>query len=152
VLRNTIPHVTCRDQFFRLYSFRHGGRFPSARSKYWQLLNQIVNIGRIFVFPEFQGMGIGISIVGLAETTAIAYWRDIYDSKVKGLDCLDLATPKHAKIFTENGWAYLGRTTGNSRKGRLPSMRSHSKADVQTAPTLSKIHPSWFVYGKHISR
>jgi len=149
VLRNTIPHVTCRDRFFGLYSFRRGGRFPSSRSGYWPLLNEIVNIGRIFVFPKAQGKGIGIRIVALAESSAIKYWKNLYDSEVIGLDCLDLATPEHAKIFANNSWTFLGRTTGHSRKGRRPSMRDSPKKHVDV-PSLSKIHPSWYVYGKCI--
>jgi GNAT superfamily N-acetyltransferase len=151
VLRGTIPHVTCRDKFFGLYRFRRRGRFPAARSGYWRRLNEIVNIGRIFVFPEFQGMGIGAGIVRLASSCSKTYWKNMYDAPVRGLDCLDLAPPQHARIFTDNGWQFLGLTTGHSRDGRAPSMGQSKSARHKKLPSLSKIHRPWYVYGTFVN-
>ena len=150
ILRNTIPHVSCRDRFFGLYKYRSKGRFPRSDSPYWRRLNEIVNIGRVFVLPEFQGRGMGIRTVALAEHCAVQYWEELYDSRVVGLDCLDLAPPEKARIFTENDWSYLGKTTGHSRKGRPPSMKKQEKDKRTPAPSLTVIHPPWFVYAKRL--
>ena len=152
VLRSTIPHVACRDRFFELYAHEKRGRFASSDSAYWRELNEIVNIGRIFVFPDFQGRGVGVAIVRIAESTAKKFWRELYQTRVRGLDCLDLAPPDKARIFTENGWTFLGRTSGHSRKGRRPSMRLESTVRRVALPSLTKINPSWFVYGKQTFR
>jgi len=92
-----------------------------------------------------------MAIVKTAESAATTIWRKRYHSNVVGLDCLDLAPPDRARIFIENGWSYLGKTTGNSRDGRAPSFRVASAHVGKVVPSLVKIHPEWSVYAKKTS-
>src|SRR5688572_7682441 len=72
VLGSTFPNIDSRDQFLGLKRHvrnvsRRGLSNPwcSENIAYWSRLQSIVNHARTFVFPDFQGRGIGVRAHGV---------------------------------------------------------------------------------------
>lgn len=138
VLGSTFPNVGCRDEALGLKQFVQGRDRASSRSPwaaentgYWSALQGVVNHARTFVFPEFQGRGIGISAHELLPTMGINVWRQRYAEPVWALDTL--CDQGDSGLFRRNGWQWVGRTKGYtsdtstefSVKQQVPGLRNN---------------------------
>ncbi len=150
ILRSTIPHITCRDKFFGLYNYRIKGRIPDSKSKYWQILNKIPNMARAYIDEPFQNRGFGIRMIREIEKQAISLWKKKYNDDVIGIECQDIAPPEKAKLFTLNGWKYIGKTKGYSKKKRVPFGGPNRDCDNPIIGKLEIINPQWYVYAKKL--
>ncbi len=119
VLGSTFANILVRDEALQLRKYvrnyrRRGLKSPWARNnhKYWKALQRVVNHARTFVFPQFQGRGIGIRSHKLLLTEGVKLWEKKYGGKVFALDTL--CTENDSKLFSKNGWLFVGQTKGYS--------------------------------------
>ena len=117
VLGSTFPNILVRDESVGLRKFvtnykRRGLTNPWSRKnrQYWRNLQKVVNHARTFVFPQFQGRGIGIRAHRLLLTKGVALWEQKYRDQVYALDTL--CTADESKLFLLNGWTRAGQTKG----------------------------------------
>lgn len=117
VLGSTFPNILVRDEFVGLRKFvtnfkKRGLRNPwsGANTSYWKNLQKVVNHARTFVFPQFQGRGVGIRAHALLLTDGVKMWEKKYRDKVYALDTL--CTADESKLFLANGWSRAGQTKG----------------------------------------
>jgi len=116
VLGSPFPNVHDRDVALGLK--RHvaaaiaKGVHPWSRQNraYWLALQRVVNHARTFVFPEFQGKGIGIQAHQILLTEGVGHWQARYPGEVTALDTLCDASD--SGLFRRNGWSHVGRTRG----------------------------------------
>lgn len=120
VLGSTFPNIRPRDDAFGLTQFvkdwkERGLVSPWARENtaYWSGLQAIVNHARTFIFPKFQGKGLGIAAHALLLTEGVRLWEERYGGPIYGLDTL--CTHPNSQLFARNGWTLVGRTKGYSR-------------------------------------
>jgi len=120
VLGSTFPNIKPRDEAFGLSCFIKGWQekqliSPWAREnrRYWKGLQLIVNHARTFIFPAFQGNGVGVAAHALLLTEGKRLWEEQYGDPVYGFDTL--CTHPGSKLFADNGWELVGRTQGYSR-------------------------------------
>jgi len=120
VLGSTFPNIRPRDDAFGLTKFIENWRerglvSPWARENqdYWMRLQLIVNHARTFIFPKFQGQGLGVRAHALLLTEGVWLWEGYYGSPVYGFDTL--CTHPNSRLFADNGWILVGRTKGYSR-------------------------------------
>jgi GNAT superfamily N-acetyltransferase len=117
VLGSTFPNIDVRDEilgmkrFVRGYASR-GLKSPWSRANrdYWDALQTIVNHARTFVFPEFQGQGIGIRTHSALLTAGVRMWEKKYSHRVYALDTL--CDQSDSGLFLKNGWVHAGETRG----------------------------------------
>ena len=119
VLGSTFPNLRSRDDAFGLTRWvvdwhERGLVSPwaSENYQYWRRLQQVVNQARAFVFPTHAGGGVGVRAHALLETEGLHYWQLKYE-RVAGFDTL--CNHSSSRLFTDNGWALVGRTLGHSR-------------------------------------
>lgn len=88
------------------------GLHPWSRANvaYWTELQTVVNHARTFVFPDFQGQGVGIRSHQILLSLGIKRWKRRYPGPVKALDTLCDASD--SGLFRRNGWDHVGRTKG----------------------------------------
>jgi hypothetical protein len=117
VLGSTFPNIHVRDSALGLKPYvrdtpRRGLRSPwsSENKEYWERLQTVVNHARTFIFPEFQGRGIGVQSHRQLLTQGISRWQERYPGQVTGLDTL--CDSADSGLFRRNGWDYVGTTTG----------------------------------------
>jgi hypothetical protein len=117
VLGSTFPNILVRDEAVGLRKFvtsfkKRGLSSPWSRENkpYWRNLQRVVNHARTFVFPQFQGRGIGIRAHALLLTEGVGMWESKYRDKVYALDTL--CTADESKLFLSNGWTRAGQTKG----------------------------------------
>lgn len=117
VLGSTFPNINVRDEFLGLKTFvrgfRHRGlRNPWSRENvgYWNALQHVVNHARTFVFPRFQGKGLGVAAHRELLNTGIVHWERRYQQKIAALDTL--CTHNDSKLFAKNCWKLIGNTRG----------------------------------------
>lgn len=89
VLGSTFPNVLVRDESVGLRKFvknykRRGLNSPWSRENkpYWRNLQRVVNHARTFVFPQFQGKGVGVRSHGLLLSEGVKMWEQKYHDKV----------------------------------------------------------------------
>jgi hypothetical protein len=117
VLGSPFPNILVRDEAIGLrkyvtnYKLR-GLKNPWSRDNvdYWTKLQQVVNHARTFIFPKFQGKGIGIRAHGVLLGQGIKMWQHKYHDRVRALDTL--CTAAESKLFLLNGWKMVGETKG----------------------------------------
>jgi GNAT superfamily N-acetyltransferase len=116
VLGSTFANVHVRDDALDLKQFVRGHQLRGLRSpwaaentEYWSRLQLVVNHARTFVFPEFQGKGIGIAAHRELLRSGIRQWRDRY-GRVAALDTL--CDSADSGLFKRNGWSFAGETSG----------------------------------------
>jgi GNAT superfamily N-acetyltransferase len=117
VLGSTFPNIDVRDEILGMKIYvrdvaSRGLRNPwsSGNRLYWDTLQTIVNHARTFVFPEFQGQGIGIRTHKALLSSGIRLWEMKYSQKVYALDTLCDQTD--SGLFVKNGWTHAGQTRG----------------------------------------
>jgi GNAT superfamily N-acetyltransferase len=117
VLGSTFPNILVRDENVGLRKFvinykRRGLVNPWTRKNrsYWRNLQKVVNHARTFVFPQFQGKGIGIRAHRLLLSKGVEMWEQKYRDQVYALDTL--CTADESKLFLLNGWTRAGQTKG----------------------------------------
>jgi hypothetical protein len=158
VLGSTFPNVEVRDEFVGLKQYvrgykNRGLKSPWSRENtdYWMRLQRIVNHARTFVFPSFQGRGIGIRAHKLLLTEGIMLWQEKYKDKVAALDTL--CDHGDSKLFLVNGWTLAGETKGYcSNPQSTFSKRGDEETPIKNNVALS-LHPErrkWVVWVKMI--
>lgn len=120
VLGSTFPNIRPRDDAFGLTKFvrdwqERGLVSPWAREnrEYWDRLQTIINHARTFIFPKFQGNGLGVETHALLLKQGVKLWEERYGGPVYGFDTL--CTHPNSRLFADNGWTLVGRTKGYSR-------------------------------------
>ena len=117
VLGSTFPNVDVRDRALGLKVFVSGFAARGLRNPwsgknrdYWSCLQSIVNHARTFVFPEFQGRGLGKEAHRLLLNVGIKLWEKKYNQSVYALDTL--CDHSDSGLFLSNGWIHVGETRG----------------------------------------
>ncbi|MCI0562634.1 MAG: DUF4338 domain-containing protein, partial [Nitrososphaera sp.] len=139
VLGSTFPNVGVRDQALGLKVYTtgfasRGLKNPwSARNRaYWECLQKIVNHARTFIFPEFQGRGLGKEAHRILLTTGVALWERKYQQRVYALDTL--CDHSDSGLFLANGWTHVGETRGFTANYRKPfSLRKGASPSINNA-------------------
>lgn len=154
VLGSTFPNILVRDEFLGLREFivnykERGLKNPWVKENviYWDALQKVVNHARTFVFPKFQGRGLGIRAHRLLLSEGIRMWEAKYASKVFALDTL--CTMPDSGLFKRNGWACLGCTKGySSDPSSVFSKRINDRTGTVNNVGLYKRGRSWWVWAK----
>jgi len=157
VLGSTFPNIAPRDDAFGLTKFIHNTRrrglispFASENKLYWSNLQKIVNHARTFIFPAFQGEGLGINVHALLLSQGRRIWQDRYGCEVYGFDTL--CTHPKSRLFYENGWSLVGRTKGYTRDPETVLSSRRAFADewrgIEENAGLSKLEGSmrWWIW------
>lgn len=117
VLGSTFPNIDVRDQELGFKTLvtgvrRRGLKNPWVRENepYWSALQYVVNHARTFIFPQFQGRGLGIAAHAELLNTGLLHWERRYRQPVLALDTL--CTHSDSKLFSRNGWKLIGNTRG----------------------------------------
>jgi len=159
VLGSTFPNIDVRDRYVGLKPFvmdckTRGLKSPWVRENraYWNRLQRIVNHARTFVFPSFQGCGVGIRAHRLLLKDGISLWEAKYRDRVAALDTL--CDQGDSKLFLVNGWTMVGETKGYcSNPGAAFSKKLDDKNPLKNNVGLA-LHPSsrkWVVWVKVIN-
>ena len=117
VLGSTFPNIGDRDEALGLKDFIRNHHLKGLRSPwasentdYWTRLQKVVNHARTFVFPRFQGQGIGVEAHRRLLSDGRQYWEARYRDRVAAFDTLCDAVD--SKLFEKNGWNHVGLTAG----------------------------------------
>lgn len=117
VLGSTFPNVDVRDRALGLKVYVSGfasrglsNPWSGKNRKYWNCLQSIVNHARTFIFPQFQGRGLGKEAHRLLLGDGIKLWESKYHQKVYALDTL--CDHSDSGLFLSNGWLHVGQTKG----------------------------------------
>jgi GNAT superfamily N-acetyltransferase len=117
VLGSTFPNINVRDEVLGMKVYVRGfaarglkNPWSSRNKQYWDALQTIVNHARTFVFPEFQGQGVGVRTHKALLSSGIRLWEDKYSHKVYALDTL--CDHADSGLFVRNGWTHAGQTQG----------------------------------------
>lgn len=154
VLGSTFPNIDSRDRFLGLkkyiVGFRNRGlRSPWARENrpYWTKLQRVVNHARTFVFPKFQGQGIGVRAHRLLLKEGVRLWEARYGDRVAAIDTL--CDDGDSKLFLKNGWTLVGETKGfHSHIGAPFSRRSNRRRPLKNNVALVRDRRSrkWVIW------
>jgi hypothetical protein len=163
VLGSTFPNMAPRDEEFGLTKYIRNtkGRglispFASENRLYWDNLQKIVNHARTFIFPEFQGNGIGIKTHKLLLKDGRAIWEKRYKTKIYGFDTL--CTHPKSRLFCENGWTLVGRTKGYTRDPQkvLSSRKAFKEewSNIKENAGLEKLKGNrrWWIWTKVLKK
>src|SRR5579884_221914 len=143
VLGSTFPNVGVRDQALGLKVYiagfaSRGLKNPwSAKNRdYWECLQTIVNHARTFIFPEFQGRGLGKEAHRLLLMSGVQLWETKYQQRVYAFDTL--CDHADSGLFLANGWTHVGETRGFTANYRKPfSLRKGASPSINNA----SLHP-----------
>jgi GNAT superfamily N-acetyltransferase len=158
VLGSTFPNIDARDRYVGLKPFvtnckLRGLKNPWSRDnrEYWTRLQRIVNHARTFVFPSFQGKGIGTRGHKLLLREGVMLWEKKYEDKVAAIDTL--CDHGDSKLFLANGWSLVGETKGYCSNPKS----SFSHTEDENNPIKNNVglamHPNnrkWVVWVKMI--
>jgi hypothetical protein len=155
VLGSPFPNVGARDVAFGLTKYTVGYRerglispWASENRDYWDRLQHIVNHARTFVFPLFQGAGLGVRAVSLLPTEARELWQAKYCDEVIGFDTH--CTSPTSRLFLDNSWELVGRTKGFSRNGKHAFSQRAADAVLQVRDNAGLSHrrknPRWWTW------
>lgn len=152
VLGSTFPNVDVRDRALGLKVFVNGFRKRGLRnawcaenSEYWSALQTVVNHARTFVFPEFQGQGLGKRAHRLLLTQGMDLWKQKYGA-VYALDTL--CDSGDSGLFISNRWNLVGQTKGYTADYRSAFTESGDPVINNAALKRGKIR--WQVWVKVI--
>jgi len=138
VLGSTFPNVSVRDEALGLKEFVRG--FPSRglrnawckeNREYWHALQTIVNHARTFVFPQFQGRGLGKEAHRLLLTTGVRIWERQYGQRVYAFDTL--CDRSDSGLFIANGWRLVGETKGYTANYKDSFSQEGTSASINNA-------------------
>lgn len=117
VLGSTFPNVSVRDEALGLKELVRGYASRGLRNawckenrEYWQALQTIVNHARTFVFPQFQGRGLGKEAHRRLLTEGVRIWEKKYGQRIYAFDTL--CDRSDSGLFIANGWNLVGETKG----------------------------------------
>ena len=117
VLGSTFPNVDVRDRALGLKVHVSGFASRGLRNPwsaknlgYWHCLQSIVNHARTFVFPEFQGRGLGKEAHRRLLKEGVRLWEKKYHQTVYAFDTL--CDHSDSGLFLSNGWSHVGETKG----------------------------------------
>jgi GNAT superfamily N-acetyltransferase len=117
VLGSTFPNIHVRDEILGLKPFVRNLRARGLQNawsrenvEYWTALQTIVNHARTFVFPSFQGKGIGKHAHAELLRDGFHLWEQRYNCKVFAIDTL--CDSSDSGLFISNGWILAGQTKG----------------------------------------
>jgi hypothetical protein len=117
VLGSTFPNIDVRDEILGFKPFvrnlrARGLKNPWSRDnvEYWTALQTVVNHARTFIFPSFQGKGIGKNAHAELLGKGFRLWEQRYKCKVYALDTL--CDSADSGLFLSNGWTLAGKTKG----------------------------------------
>jgi len=158
VLGSTFPNILVRDEAVGLRKFvtnykKRGLKNPWSRDNksYWRNLQRVVNHARTFIFPQFQGRGLGIRAHGLLLTEGVKMWEQKYRDRVYALDTL--CTADESKLFLSNNWIRAGQTKGySSNRGEVFSkpmkVLDDEKSGIKNNSALQKSESGtqWWVW------
>lgn len=154
VLGSTFPNVAARDEALGLKRYVRNTRARDLRSpwasenrEYWDRLQRIVNHARTFIFPEFQGQGIGIASHQLLVAEGVDLWRERYAGRVIALDTLCDSTD--SGLFRKNGWQHVGSTTGYT-SDRSRSLVDDDERRLRNNVALRRTGHTWEVWVKKL--
>jgi hypothetical protein len=134
VLGSTFPGIRVRDDALHLRQYLCGYRerglvsaWASENRDYWDRLQGVVNHARTFIFPEFQGAGLGVR----AHDVLLGEGRMLWEARYGSTWAMDtLCTSSDSRMFLDNGWELVGRTAGYSRDPKRPlSKRLEDQGD-----------------------
>ena len=158
VLGSTFPNIDVRDRYVGLKPFvinlkARGLRNAWVREnrEYWDRLQKIVNHARTFVFPAFQGLGIGTRAHRLLLKEGIRIWERRYKDRVAALDTL--CDHGDSKLFLTNGWSLVGETKGFCSNPKVAFSQKTDGRDPlknNVALTHSPRNQKWVVWVKII--
>jgi hypothetical protein len=158
VLGSTFPNILVRDEAVGLRRFvanykKRGLKNPWSRDNkpYWRNLQRVVNHARTFIFPQFQGRGLGIRAHGLLLKEGVKMWEEKYQDKVYALDTL--CTADESKLFLSNNWTRAGQTKGFSSDrstvfSKKMKVLDDDRKGIRNNSALSKTDKStqWWVW------
>lgn len=156
VLGSTFPNILVRDEAVGLRKFvtdykSRGLSNPwSGKNRlYWDNLQKIVNHARTFIFPRFQGKGIGIRAHAKLLSSGKDIWEQKYNDEVFAFDTL--CTADDSKLFLRNGWKRAGQTKGfSSDKNKVLSnaigVKEDKKAGIINNVGLIPGDTNWWVW------
>jgi hypothetical protein len=117
VLGSTFPNVGVRDQALGMKIFVGGyaarglkNPWSGKNHSYWDCLQTIVNHARTFIFPKFQGRGLGKEAHRMLLGSGVRIWEAKYRQRVYALDTL--CDHSDSGLFVANGWTHVGQTKG----------------------------------------
>lgn len=156
VLGSTFPNILVRDRavglrkFVKDYKDRGLSNPWSGENRlYWDNLQKVVNHARTFIFPKFQGMGLGIRAHAELLSSGVKMWENKYKDEVYALDTL--CTADDSKLFLRNGWERAGQTKGfSSDRNKILSnaigVKEDREAGIVNNVGLSPGNTKWWVW------
>lgn len=155
VLGSTFPNVGSRDEALDLKRFVRGplgkgvrGPWSRENREYWEALQTIVNHARTFIFPEFQGAGIGIRAHRLLLTEGLNLWKSRYPGRVTAFDTLCDATD--SGLFLKNGWIHVGQTAGYGSDATRRFGLSETERALNNNVALKRTGRPWEIWVRPI--
>jgi RimJ/RimL family protein N-acetyltransferase len=151
VLGSTFPNIGVRDLALGLKIFVAGYALRGLKNpwsaknfEYWECLQTVVNHARTFVFPEFQGRGLGKEAHRSLLKSGVKMWERKYKQKVYALDTL--CDHSDSGLFLSNGWTHVGETKGFTANYRRPfSLRKRATPSINNA-ALRPSSTKWQVW------
>jgi GNAT superfamily N-acetyltransferase len=158
VLGSTFPNIDVRDEFLGLKAFVWGFRKKRLRNPwcrentaYWSALQHVVNHARTFIFPRFQGQGLGVAAHRELLRTGLIHWERRYQQKIAALDTL--CTHNDSQLFLRNSWRLIGNARGyTSNPSEVFSNRAFVRdwKTIRNNIALKRIRAKsarWWVWG-----
>lgn len=159
VLGSPFPNIDARDKYLGLKRFvvnfkERGLKNPWSRENndYWNRLQRIVNHARTFIFPSFQGQGLGVRAHRILLSNGIELWEKKYQDKVAAMDTL--CDHGDSKLFLANDWTLVGETKGYcSNPNIIFSKRTNEEKVLKNNVALMRNPHSikWMVWVKWIN-
>ncbi len=158
VLGSTFPNIGVRDEALGLKDYVRNHHLRDLRSPwasentaYWARLQKVVNHARTFVFPRFQGRGIGVEAHRRLLSEGRHYWEVRYRDRVAAFDTLCDAVD--SGLFEKNGWIRVGLTAGFRSDPRHTLVPQDDKSSVlMNNVALRRGRRRWHVWVRIIDR
>jgi GNAT superfamily N-acetyltransferase len=153
VLGSTFPNIEVRDELLGFKPYvrnlrARGLQNPWSRenTEYWSALQTVVNHARTFVFPSFQGQGIGKQAHAELLNKGIQLWERQYKCHVFALDTL--CDSSDSGLFLSNGWVLAGQTKGYTADYAHAFARKDPAETSINNAALKKGKTAWQVWVK----
>ncbi len=159
VLGSPFPNIFVRDEALGLRKFVNDYKARNLKNPwvrenflYWKSLQTIVNHARAFIFPKYQGAGLGIKSQSLLFNQGVKLWEDKYNSKIYAFD--NLCNKGDSKLFLYNGWTLVGETKGYSSSSEIvfsQRVKKEGITEVRNNSGLVKGKIQWQVWVKVVN-